>query len=75
MSPPLIKMSELVTVCGRDRLPIVWLQDTSGIDVGDAAEKAELPGLRLIKEDAAGRPLELSPLQLLEQNIALCGGS
>ena len=30
---------------GRDRLPVIWLQDTSGIDVGDAAEKAELLGL------------------------------
>ena len=26
-------------------LPIVWLQDTTGIDVGDDAEKAELLGL------------------------------
>jgi len=25
--------------------PIVWFQDTSGIDVGDIAEKAELLGL------------------------------
>ncbi|MFW5901654.1 MAG: acyl-CoA carboxylase subunit beta [Thermodesulfobacteriota bacterium] len=41
----LIKMSEFVTLCGRDRLPVIWLQDTSGIDVGDAAEKAELLGL------------------------------
>ncbi|MFY9941378.1 MAG: carboxyl transferase domain-containing protein, partial [Desulfobacterales bacterium] len=41
----LIKMNEFVTLCGRDRLPIVWLQDTSGIDVGDVAEKAELLGL------------------------------
>ncbi len=41
----LIKMNEFVTVCGRDRLPIVWLQDTTGIDVGDPAEKAELLGL------------------------------
>jgi len=41
----LIKMNEFVTLCGRDRLPIVWIQDTSGIDVGDAAEKAELLGL------------------------------
>ena len=41
----LIKMSEFVTHCGRDRIPVVWLQDTSGIDVGDAAEKAELLGL------------------------------
>jgi glutaconyl-CoA decarboxylase len=41
----LIKMNEFVTHCGRDRVPIVWLQDTSGIDVGDTAEKAELLGL------------------------------
>ena len=41
----LIKMSEFVNHCGRDRIPLIWLQDTSGIDVGDAAEKAELLGL------------------------------
>jgi len=41
----LIKMNEFVTLCGRDRVPVVWLQDTSGIDVGDTAEKAELLGL------------------------------
>ncbi len=41
----LIKMNEFVTLCGRDRIPVVWLQDTSGIDVGDTAEKAELLGL------------------------------
>ncbi|MBN1907659.1 MAG: glutaconyl-CoA decarboxylase subunit alpha [Deltaproteobacteria bacterium] len=41
----LIKMNEFVTLCGRDRIPIVWLQDTSGIDVGDIAESAELLGL------------------------------
>lgn len=41
----LIKMNEFVTLCGRDKLPIVWIQDTSGIDVGDEAEKAELLGL------------------------------
>ncbi len=41
----LIKMNEFVTLCGRDRLPIIWFQDTSGIDVGDIAEKAELLGL------------------------------
>ena len=32
----LIKQAEFVTLCGRDNLPIVWLQDTTGIDVGDA---------------------------------------
>jgi glutaconyl-CoA decarboxylase len=41
----LIKMSEFVTLCGRDRIPLIWFQDTSGIDVGDIAEKAELLGL------------------------------
>ena len=41
----LIKMSEFVTQCGRDRVPIIWFQDTTGIDVGDTAEKAELLGL------------------------------
>lgn len=41
----LIKMNEFVTHCGRDRVPIIWFQDTSGIDVGNIAEKAELLGL------------------------------
>jgi len=41
----LIKMNEFVTQCGRDRVPIIWFQDTSGIDVGDIAEKAELLAL------------------------------
>ena len=41
----LIKLSEFVTHCGRDRVPIIWFQDTTGIDVGDTAEKAELLGL------------------------------
>ncbi len=41
----LIKMNEFVTQCGRDRVPVVWFQDTTGIDVGDLAEKAELLGL------------------------------
>lgn len=41
----LIKMNEFVTFCGRDRIPIIWFQDTTGIDVGDIAEKAELLGL------------------------------
>lgn len=41
----LIKLNEFVTLCGRDRLPMIWIQDTSGIDVGDYAEKAELLGL------------------------------
>ncbi len=41
----LIKLNEFVTLCGRDRVPIIWFQDTTGIDVGDLAEKAELLGL------------------------------
>ncbi len=41
----LIKMNEMVMFCGRDRIPMIWFQDTSGIDVGDIAEKAELLGL------------------------------
>jgi glutaconyl-CoA decarboxylase len=41
----LIKQAEFVTLCGRDNLPIVWLQDTTGIDVGDLAEQAELLAL------------------------------
>jgi glutaconyl-CoA decarboxylase len=41
----LIKMNEFVTHCGRDRVPVIWFQDTSGIDVGDLAEEAELLGL------------------------------
>ena len=41
----LIKLNEFVTHCGRDRVPVVWFQDTSGIDVGDLAERAELLGL------------------------------
>lgn len=41
----LIKLNEFVTLCGRDRIPMVWFQDTSGIDVGDIPEKAELLGL------------------------------
>ncbi|MGH7389047.1 MAG: acyl-CoA carboxylase subunit beta [Candidatus Rokuibacteriota bacterium] len=41
----LVKLSEFVTHCGRDRVPILWFQDTTGIDVGDTAEKAELLAL------------------------------
>lgn len=41
----LIKMNEFVSLCSRDRVPLVWIQDTTGIDVGDDAEKAELLGL------------------------------
>jgi len=41
----LIKQAEFVTLCGRDNLPVVWLQDTTGLDVGDLAEEAELLAL------------------------------
>ena len=41
----LIKMNEFVTLCSRDRIPMIWLQDTTGIDVDNEAEKAELLGL------------------------------
>ncbi|MDR1831658.1 MAG: glutaconyl-CoA decarboxylase subunit alpha [Fusobacteriaceae bacterium] len=41
----LVKMNEFVTLCARDKIPMIWLQDTTGIDVGDDAEKAELLGL------------------------------
>lgn len=41
----LIKMSEFVSLCTRDSIPMIWVQDTTGIDVGDDAEKAELLGL------------------------------
>ena len=41
----LIKMNEFVTLCTRDRIPMLWIQDTTGIDVDNEAEKAELLGL------------------------------
>lgn len=41
----LIKMNEFVLLCARDRVPLIWVQDASGIDVGDTAEKAEMLGL------------------------------
>lgn len=41
----LIKMNEFVELCARDRIPIIWFQDTTGIDLDDFAEKAELLGL------------------------------
>lgn len=41
----LIKMSEFISLCSRDNLPIIWLQDTLGIDVGDLAEQQELLAL------------------------------
>lgn len=41
----LVKMNEFVGLCARDRIPMIWLQDTTGIDLDDYAEKAELLGL------------------------------
>ncbi|MBR0172656.1 MAG: glutaconyl-CoA decarboxylase subunit alpha [Lachnospiraceae bacterium] len=41
----LIKMNEFVALCARDKVPMIWIQDTSGIDVDNEAEKAELLGL------------------------------
>lgn len=41
----LVKVNEFVTLCGRDCIPMIWLQDTTGIDVGNEAELAELLGL------------------------------
>lgn len=41
----MIKIAEYVTLCDRDNLPIIWVQDTTGIDVGDLAEEAELLGI------------------------------
>ena len=41
----LIKMNEFVSLCTRDRIPIIWFQDTSGIDLDDYAEQAELLGI------------------------------
>lgn len=41
----MIKIAEFVSLCDRDNLPIIWIQDTTGIDVGDLAEDAELLGL------------------------------
>ncbi len=41
----LIKMQRFVAWCGASKTPMVWLQDTSGIDVGDQAELAGLLGL------------------------------
>ena len=38
-------MNEFVTLCARDRIPMLWVQDTTGIDVGNDAERAELLGL------------------------------
>ncbi len=62
----LIKMNEFVTFCGRDRIPVIWFQDTSGIDVGDIAEKAELLGLGqslIYSIQQSGLPMMLAVLR------------
>lgn len=41
----LIKMNEFTSLCSRDRIPLIWIQDTTGIDVGDDAEVAEVLAL------------------------------
>lgn len=41
----LLKMNEFATLCDRDRIPLIWIQDTTGIDVGQPAEDAELLAL------------------------------
>lgn len=41
----LIKMRGFVELCAGDNIPMLWLQDTWGIDVGDKAESTELLGL------------------------------
>ena len=40
-----IKMSEFVALCGRDRMPVVWMQDTEGLEVSVEAEQAEILAL------------------------------
>ncbi len=42
MQPCFVKMCGFVTLCGRDRIPIILFQDTTGVDVGDVAEKLVL---------------------------------
>jgi glutaconyl-CoA decarboxylase subunit alpha len=39
------KMAKFIIECSQDAIPIIWFQDTTGIDVGDPAEKAELLAL------------------------------
>lgn len=41
----LMKMNEFVTMCARDCIPVIWFQDTTGIDVGEDAEQEELLAL------------------------------
>ena len=38
-------MNEFASMCARDRIPIIWFQDNTGVDVGNDAERAELLGL------------------------------
>lgn len=41
----LLKMNEFVNLCSRDRIPMIWFQDNTGVDVGSDAEQAELLAL------------------------------
>lgn len=41
----LLKMSEFANLMSRDRIPLIWIQDTTGIDVGQDAEEEELLAL------------------------------
>lgn len=41
----MLKMNEFATLCARDRIPLIWFQDNTGVDVGNDAEQAELLGL------------------------------
>ena len=41
----LVKMCRFVSWCDTHKVPMIWFQDTSGIDVGDQAERAGLLGL------------------------------
>ena len=41
----MLKMNEFASMCARDRIPIIWFQDNTGVDVGNDAERAELLGL------------------------------
>lgn len=41
----LLKMNEFANLCARDCVPLIWMQDTTGIDVGQDAEEEELLAL------------------------------
>lgn len=60
----LLKMNEFVTLCARDKIPVIWFQDTTGIDVGEPAEKAELlamgAGLMYAAQNAATPQMEIT---------------